>query len=119
MLWVVEVTLEGQTITLYVAETQMAGETVKCVRIRNAKARAVTAAEDILNDAPDQAEEMQAAAPAVATNGSETREDYLDRRGRELMAELEGTGGLDEVSAKWEQGMAAARAEWDTAHPAA
>jgi hypothetical protein len=38
---------KGQAITLYVSETQMAGETVKCVRIRQQKARALSAAEDL------------------------------------------------------------------------
>ena len=41
---------KGQTITLYVTETQMAGETVKCVRIRDQRSRAATAAEEFLND---------------------------------------------------------------------
>lgn len=39
---------KGQTVVLYVAETSMAGETVKCVRIRDQKARGVAAAEDFL-----------------------------------------------------------------------
>lgn len=45
---------KGNTITLYVAETQMAGETVKCVRIRNNKSRPATAAETFLEDDHDE-----------------------------------------------------------------
>lgn len=41
---------KGQEITLFVSETQMAGETVKCVRIRDRGSRAATAAEEFLND---------------------------------------------------------------------
>lgn len=44
---------KGQEIVLYVAETQMAGETVKCVRIRDRGAKAATAAQDFLNDKPN------------------------------------------------------------------
>lgn len=43
----------GQKITLYVTDTQMAGETVKCVRIRNTGARAATAAEEFLGKDTD------------------------------------------------------------------
>jgi len=39
---------KGQKITLYVADTQMAGETVKCVRIRDRGSRVATAAEQFL-----------------------------------------------------------------------
>jgi hypothetical protein len=42
---------KGKTIALYVTDTQMAGETVKCVRIRNKGARAATAAEQMLEGA--------------------------------------------------------------------
>jgi hypothetical protein len=38
----------GQEIVLYVAETQLAGETVKCVRIRDRGSRAASAAEEFL-----------------------------------------------------------------------
>lgn len=41
---------KGQSITLFVSETQMAGETKKCVRIRNPKARTATASEDLGHD---------------------------------------------------------------------
>ena len=41
---------KGQSVTLYVTETQMAGETVKCVRIRDRGARAASAAEAFLHD---------------------------------------------------------------------
>jgi len=40
---------KGKTISLFVTDTQMAGETVKCVRIRNKGARAATAAEQLLD----------------------------------------------------------------------
>lgn len=42
---------KGQKITLYVTQTQMAGETVNCVRIRDKGSRAATAAEDLLHGA--------------------------------------------------------------------
>jgi len=41
---------KGKEITLYVSETQLAGETVKCVRIRDRGARAATAAEEALHE---------------------------------------------------------------------
>lgn len=41
---------KGQKVTLYVTETQMAGETVKCVRIRDKGSRAATAAEQFLHE---------------------------------------------------------------------
>lgn len=41
---------KGQKVTLYVTQTQMAGETVNCVRIRDRGARAATAAEEFLHD---------------------------------------------------------------------
>ncbi len=40
----------GQSITLYVTQTQMAGETVQCVRIRDQRSRPATAAEEMLHD---------------------------------------------------------------------
>lgn len=40
----------GQDVTLYVSETQMAGETVKCVRIRDRGSRTATAAEQFLHE---------------------------------------------------------------------
>jgi hypothetical protein len=43
---------KGQRIVLYVTETQMAGETVKCVRIRNRGSRSATAAEQFLHEDP-------------------------------------------------------------------
>jgi len=54
---------KGQSITLYVAETQMAGETVKCVRIRQQKARPLSAAEDM------QHEDEPEATSAKSVNG--------------------------------------------------
>ncbi|MEY2849628.1 MAG: hypothetical protein RI885_2295 [Actinomycetota bacterium] len=51
---------KGQEIVLFVADTMMAGETVKCVRIRDQKARAATAAEAFLAD-DEKPEEMKAA----------------------------------------------------------
>ena len=50
---------KGQEVTLYVSETQMAGETVKCVRIRDRGSRAATAAEDFLHDAKGNGEDAQ------------------------------------------------------------
>jgi hypothetical protein len=38
----------GKSVTLYVSETQLAGETVKCVRIRDKGSRVATAAEEFL-----------------------------------------------------------------------
>jgi hypothetical protein len=114
---------KGQTITLYVAETQMAGETVKCVRIRNAKARAVSAAEDVLNDTPDTAEEMQAAEPAVAANGHTNgvdRAGHLEAEGRRVMKEIEESGvSIDEAQATYSETMRKVAERWDAAHPAA
>lgn len=49
----------GQEIVLYMAETQMAGETVKCVRIRDRGSRAATAAEQVLHE-----EEPESSSPA-------------------------------------------------------
>lgn len=40
---------KGQEITLFVTETELAGETVKCIRIRDKKSRAATAAEEALH----------------------------------------------------------------------
>jgi hypothetical protein len=40
---------KGKEIFIYATDTQMAGETVKCVRIRNKGARAATAAEQLLD----------------------------------------------------------------------
>lgn len=54
----------GQTITLFVSEAQMAGETVKCVRIRTAGARMATAAEQFLHDESERGGTKAAAAPA-------------------------------------------------------
>jgi hypothetical protein len=50
---------KGQDIALYVSEAQMAGETVKCVRIRNKGSRVATAAEEFLSgeDQPKVSEE--------------------------------------------------------------
>lgn len=61
---------KGQEIVLYVSETQLAGETVKCVRIRDQRSRAATAAEEFLDDAG----EPQATEPA-ATNGADHEDD--------------------------------------------
>jgi hypothetical protein len=44
---------KGQEITLYVTDTTFAGESVKCVRIRNTGSRAATAAEDFLHEGDD------------------------------------------------------------------
>jgi len=44
---------KGGVITLYVSDTQLAGETVKCLRIRSKPARAASAAEDLLGDDDD------------------------------------------------------------------
>jgi hypothetical protein len=43
----------GQEVTLFVSETQMKGETVKCIRIRNQRSRAATAAETFLESDDD------------------------------------------------------------------
>jgi len=51
---------KGQKVTLYISETQLAGETVKCVRIRDRGSRAATAAEEFLHD-----DEPQPSASAV------------------------------------------------------
>jgi len=40
----------GQKIVLFVTETPLAGETVKCVRIRDRGSRAASAAEEFLHD---------------------------------------------------------------------
>ncbi len=40
---------KGEKVTLYVADAQFAGETVKAVRIRNQRSRVATAAEDYLS----------------------------------------------------------------------
>jgi hypothetical protein len=58
-------TWKGQKITLYVTETQMAGETVKCVRIRDRGSRVATAAEEFLHD-----DEPKVTAPS-ASNGAD------------------------------------------------
>lgn len=46
---------KGKQVVLYVTETEMAGETVKCVRIRNTGARGATAAEQFLAEDEPQA----------------------------------------------------------------
>ena len=46
---------KGQEITLYVGETQMKGEDVKCVRIRAQRSRIATAAEEALHRPDDSA----------------------------------------------------------------
>jgi len=57
---------KGQSITLYVTETQMAGETVKCVRIRNKGSRSATAAEQFLHEDPVRGQGKKAEpAPAI------------------------------------------------------
>lgn len=56
---------KGQDVTLYVGETQMAGETVKCVRIRNRGSRAATAAEEFLGGASESGNDN----PPVITSG--------------------------------------------------
>jgi hypothetical protein len=40
---------KGQKVTLYVTQTQLAGETVDCIRIRDRGSRAATAAEEMLH----------------------------------------------------------------------
>lgn len=43
----------GQEITMFVTQTQLAGETVQCVRVRDKKSRVASAAEEMLhNDEP-------------------------------------------------------------------
>lgn len=49
----------GKEIWLYVSETQMAGETVKCVRIRDKGARHATAAEEFLHDKGNGVEQQE------------------------------------------------------------
>ena len=58
---------KGQSITLYVAEVQFGGETVKAVRIRNQRSRAASAAEDFIagNDEPVAGAGVAGAAPAA------------------------------------------------------
>lgn len=51
----------GQTITLYVTQTRLAGETVDCLRIRNKASRAATPGEDFLHGEDD---EPRASMPA-------------------------------------------------------
>lgn len=74
---------KGQQITLFVSETQMAGETVKCVRIRNTGSRVATAAEQFLHDedapmvAPGDTAFERAAEMAGMTE--ETKQALLDR----------------------------------------
>ena len=57
---------KGQTIVLFVTETEAYGDTVKCVRIRKRGARAATAAEQFLQDE----EGIEHASPEA--NGAET-----------------------------------------------
>lgn len=87
---------KGQTITLYVTETQMGGETVKCVRIRNRGSRSATAAEQFLHEDPPARGSRKAAAPAPvdlsdAEDGGPLfgSEDKADGAG-----EAEGSSGL-------------------------
>ena len=80
---------KGETITLYVTDTQMAGEEVKCVRIRNARARVATAAEQFLEGEDDPK------AAAVKTNGA----DIDDPAARErMLLDDDGDGERGEVA---------------------
>ena len=65
---------KGQTITLYVAETEAFGETVKCVRIRNTQSRHATAAEAFLEDDHDEPQVVTLAdvEQAIADAGLDT-----------------------------------------------
>lgn len=66
---------KGQEITLYVSETQMAGETVKCIRIRDRGARAATVAEE-LSGGEDK--EPQASGASEANGASTTHGDAYE-----------------------------------------
>lgn len=50
---------KGESIVLYVADTMMAGETVKCVRIRDRGSRVATAAEQFLSGDEEAAPEVE------------------------------------------------------------
>lgn len=56
----------AQQVTLFVSETQMAGETVKCVRIRDTGSRVATAAEQFLAEDPEPTTEHAANGNGVA-----------------------------------------------------
>jgi hypothetical protein len=57
---------KGQDITLYVGETQMKGEDVKCVRIRAQRSRIATAAEEALHETGAAGEDEPVAGVGVA-----------------------------------------------------
>jgi hypothetical protein len=71
---------KGQEITLYVTDTQFAGETVKCVRIRDAKSRVASATEDFLSgDDEPRTSGGQATLDMVAGNGLASKVDEACR----------------------------------------
>jgi len=66
---------KGKKITLFVSQTTMKGETVKCVRIRDSGARVATAAEEFLH----QEETAEPKAEQVAeANGATTPGDAAE-----------------------------------------
>ncbi len=94
---------KGQKITLFVSEAQLAGELVKCVRIRNKGSRVATAAEEFLHEEPGDMRPAAEASPGkrfddlcqeLGVQASERQRLILKHNGNfeTALAELESVG---------------------------